>query len=155
MQTIYGMPRRTLRLDADMGAGYGYLVEGIGFEQAFQYLYGPFAVTLNWGIALRNYCAPDIAENCDLLTDSREARINLPLRVFPIPAQETIHIEGNLPTTGQMRLYNAQGQAVISTTVPAGEQLHNIDVSDLPKGAYFLHLQCGEALLSKKVLIGQ
>jgi len=152
VENIYGKPRRTFRLDADMGVGYGYLTEGIGFQQAFQYLYGPFNVTLDWGIELRNYCAPDIADNCELLTNAREEQNRLPVQVFPIPAREALYIEGTLPTAGQMRLYNAQGQEVLNRTVPAGEQLQTVDVSALPAGYYLLHLQCGEALFSEKLV---
>lgn len=138
-----------------MAASYGYLTEGIGFQQAFQFLYGPFTVTLNWGIAIRNYCAPDIAENCDLLTSSGEEQNRLPVKVFPTPAREVFYLEGTLPVAGRLRLYNAQGQQVLNRAVPAGEQVQTVDVSALPAGYYLLHLQCGEALFSEKLVIRQ
>ena len=57
------------------------------------------------------------------------------ISIYPNPANSLLHIEG---PDGTATVYDIQGRRVLSTTIVDGHSL--IDISDLPKGLYLLHV---------------
>jgi hypothetical protein len=76
------------------------------------------------------------------------------VRVWPIPANETIHVayEGN--NVRRIQLVNLMGQVVIDQiTDTPGE--YTLDVSRLPAGTYCLQVQTDNGLMTKNVVVAR
>jgi hypothetical protein len=66
------------------------------------------------------------------------------LKYYPNPATQTVTIEGDLLTSGDMgfALYNLLGERVkYQVQSHAGHFVQQLDISELPNGVYFLQLQ--------------
>ncbi|MEM6723920.1 MAG: T9SS type A sorting domain-containing protein [Bacteroidota bacterium] len=77
------------------------------------------------------------------------------LNIFPNPAQSQVRIRMSQafeqPT--QVRLFNTLGQVVLSTQIPARQGFTDLDVSNLPKGAYIIDLFDGVRQATQKLVI--
>ncbi len=74
------------------------------------------------------------------------------LSVFPQPAQNEVNIQYS-KAIDHVQLYNMMGQLAFSKT---GNNIKQIDVSNLPSGNYIIKLQAsGEKSISKHILIKQ
>jgi hypothetical protein len=71
-------------------------------------------------------------------------------KVYPNPARDRIYI-GLKDSTGKIRvtLLNRSGQRILETTS------NEIDVSNVPAGAYFLKIAVGPAVVRKKIIISR
>lgn len=76
--------------------------------------------------------------------------------IYPNPATNNFTIEFNLIDNKNVsiELKNILGQTIkeISTSLSPGKNSIEIDLSDLPKGVYFVQLQSNSKLYSKKVI---
>ena len=67
------------------------------------------------------------------------------LRLFPNPVGDVLHVSTNLEVAGQYELLDGLGRQLRQGAVPAGGQLIQIDMSDLPTGRYIVRMN-GEAV---------
>lgn len=76
------------------------------------------------------------------------------LKVYPNPTRDLIHVEleGNEVVEGQILLYDINGQPRISKTFNKKEKTAELSLSDLPKGMYYLRIQTGEQMYTRRVL---
>ncbi len=72
------------------------------------------------------------------------------VRVYPNPANAELFLE-NITADMNITLYDRTGRTVISKKADAN--LLRIDVSDIPKGMYFLHISTNDTVELKKVLV--
>ncbi|MFM7858865.1 MAG: T9SS type A sorting domain-containing protein [Flammeovirgaceae bacterium] len=73
------------------------------------------------------------------------------LRVFPNPAKETLSIKNEKLADFTAQLLGSNNGIVKSGSSNNGEL--NIDVNDLPKGLYFLHIYSGKETIQRQILI--
>ena len=83
------------------------------------------------------------------LADERD----LFVEIYPNPASDRINLVLE-NSEALIRLRDQNGKTVISKDIAAaGLQVHNINVSDLPKGVYFLSIRSAEKEAFRKVVI--
>jgi len=70
--------------------------------------------------------------------------------VFPNPAMNTLHIQSQ-QVFSSVVLHDALGKEVINTAID-NLRFANIDISNLPAGIYFAHLQHGNVTVKKKIV---
>ena len=75
--------------------------------------------------------------------------------LFPNPAQNEFFLKfENLPAeTVQVHLSNPQGQLVNTWQLKGDEQVHRLDISGLPPGAYLVKIQTEHSVFLHKLLI--
>ena len=70
------------------------------------------------------------------------------LRLYPNPVSQVLHLEGDFEN-GQVSLYDIVGRKVYQ-----GEYQHEISVSDLNDGLYFIHIVTAEGqVINQKFII--
>ncbi len=75
--------------------------------------------------------------------------------VYPNPAQSSIQVRYNMQESGEtasLSIFNATGQLVQTRSISnlKGEQLEQIDIHNLPQGAYFLKISSDQGVASAK-----
>jgi hypothetical protein len=72
----------------------------------------------------------------------------------PTNAGATLNLDNSRPGRYSLSLYNAVGQKIQQENLDLvqGVQSHWIDLSEQPKGIYFLQLSNGQQLLTRKIL---
>lgn len=75
--------------------------------------------------------------------------------LYPNPAQRNFHLQLPRPLeeNGQLALYDARGSMVLRERMPIGEQEKTVSVTELPKGLYFVRLQVGHQLVTRKLIV--
>jgi len=79
---------------------------------------------------------------------------NLNIKVYPVPAQESINIESADPTVmiHSLSMFNTIGQEVINS-----QKLNvlktNMDISHVPSGDYFIRIETNKGVLTRKINI--
>ncbi len=68
------------------------------------------------------------------------------LFIYPNPAKNILHVEGNLPSNSLLTIRNPLGQVIYNGEIGNGA----IDVSQLNKGLYFLSIQIGEEIKTSR-----
>ncbi|HEX8577673.1 MAG TPA: T9SS type A sorting domain-containing protein [Flavobacterium sp.] len=85
-----------------------------------------------------------------------EMTISTELKVYPNPATNQITLEFNINTSKDtfIEINNILGQSVKKTvnSFPIGVNMMEIDLSELPKGLYFIQLQNDNKISSKKII---
>ncbi len=85
---------------------------------------------------------------------------------IPENKKETFNVYPN-PTAGEVQLtfaeaisapatigiYNAQGQELLLTALPAGATGYNFSTEGFPKGMYFISIRMGEAVATQKIIV--
>jgi endo-1,4-beta-xylanase len=71
-----------------------------------------------------------------------------PLRIYPIPVENELTIEGLTPATGFIRLFDLQGRMVRSLAIQAPGGKMTVDLTGLPAGLYVV--QAGK--VARKVI---
>ncbi|MCF8366444.1 MAG: T9SS type A sorting domain-containing protein [Bacteroidales bacterium] len=76
------------------------------------------------------------------------------VKVYPNPAKDFINIKLE-KTIGNstIQLSDIMGKAVLRESLIRGEHYKNLDISNLARGIYFLHINVGTNLITKKVVI--
>jgi len=80
----------------------------------------------------------DIDEDCNGsdFTSSIQSLLFTYLKIYPNPATDFLYIEAGRLSSYSTSIYNTQGQSVIDL-----KNTTTIDVSNLTKGIYFLHIE--------------
>ncbi|GAB4277196.1 MAG: hypothetical protein Kow0068_00190 [Marinilabiliales bacterium] len=75
--------------------------------------------------------------------------------VYPNPAKDIINIEvNNLNNTTELSIYNTIGNVVFSKTIDNADRYRTkLDVSNLPRGLYFIQTYNGEDKYIKKMIL--
>ncbi len=77
--------------------------------------------------------------------------------IYPNPATKDINIELNIPNNEAVNisLFNNLGQQIQSNELGniSGSKTYKIDISDLPKGIYFVNIQIGSKKYSKPIQV--
>ena len=91
----------------------------------------------------------------DATVNTNELTIGNNLSLFPNPAKDNVQLLLQSPLDEQavVRVINAQGQAVLQTTLISGMQQKDLDTSKLPAGMYLIELQTANNQLSEKLVI--
>ncbi|MEM8524662.1 MAG: T9SS type A sorting domain-containing protein [Bacteroidota bacterium] len=81
-------------------------------------------------------------------------KIEQSLKIYPNPAFDVLHIALDVPKKASIRLYNVQGQLVLEQSTDQKEQ--EVDISHLPAGIYFCHIQTNDhQIQTKKIIISR
>ena len=88
-----------------------------------------------------------------------EFTTSLPIKVYPVPAQESVWIRYRATTAGAatIQLINTMGQPVLRTPcqVIPGENLIKVEVGKFSRGSYILTLIQGNQKLSHKLILSE
>ncbi len=74
------------------------------------------------------------------------------LDIYPVPASSVLTIESHDPLSGRIQLLDITGKTVLSRQVNKG-QMFTLDISDLAGGLYFLRINTGDKVMTKKVVV--
>jgi len=74
------------------------------------------------------------------------------LNVYPNPARSTLYIEADANIT-EIRMIDMLGQVVYSTAV--GDQRHELNVSSLDTGVYFIQLTTEKGVITHRVQVSR
>lgn len=79
---------------------------------------------------------------------------NLNIKVYPVPAQESVTIESGDPTISihSLSIFNTIGQEVISRK-KVNALKSNIDISNIPSGDYFIRIETNKGVNTRKINI--
>ena len=79
----------------------------------------------------------------------------LSLTYFPNPAKHFINLDfRQIPSSDlELNLFNVNGQLIQSEIIGAGSKNHQINLSNVPTGIYFLELSNGKEKFSKRIKI--
>ena len=86
-------------------------------------------------------CSNDVVETVEI-----EA---LDFAIYPNPASTTVQISGLIGT--ELAIYSVQGQLMQQETM--GQHTISMDVSELPRGMYFVQAQLNHQRSTKKLII--
>ncbi|PHN07343.1 reprolysin-like metallopeptidase [Flavilitoribacter nigricans] len=75
--------------------------------------------------------------------------------LYPNPARSSFRLQlpGPLEQAAQVSLFDARGSQVQRSLMSVGEQEQLIQVGDLPRGLYFVRLQIGASVLTRRVIV--
>jgi len=92
----------------------------------------------------------------DLVTTVEEKNSEVALIISPNPFTNTTNLEFEMQKPGkiELKIYNQLGELVetIQTNTQAGKQIITWDANDLPSGVYFIRLQIGNELITRKMI---
>ena len=97
-------------------------------------------ISVNWIIGGSLSDIPvNALSNLNSVREEQLTESALSLKVYPVPATDFINIEITPVDTGRLilELYNNSGVKVLNRTV-ASQPLLQVNISDIPSGAYFL-----------------
>jgi hypothetical protein len=131
--------------------------------------YGQKTVCFSYSIAhledsagSRDLLMARIAEFFELLSVDVDEPVptinNVSMEIYPNPVSEISNIQYTIHNTQLVRvgLYDINGQEVqrlVNETKVQGQHSIQLDVSELPSGIYFIRLNTGSDIISKKVLV--
>lgn len=133
-------------------------VEGVCFAENRRLLVSNERVTVGpLTVPQRLYAAErgPLAAAPAVITAAAAAGPRAGLRVFPIPAAHTLHIERARVGPGALALtlLDLRGRAVATDQLPAGAPAGAINVAGLAPGAYVLRAQGAAGVVSQKIMV--
>lgn len=80
---------------------------------------------------------------------------NFNIEIYPNPTNDQLHLDfGAIINEGMIvKIQNSIGEIIKEITIPAGEQNYIIDTSLLSQGVYFVKVQFGKSIQTKKIII--
>ncbi len=129
--------------DSVYGSFYRYLKEGV-YDLAVS-AEGFVSDTVR-GVALFDYQRTDLLVALDsLVTGDRGVALQQAFVCFPNPATEVLHLRGSLPFAAETHLevFAVSGAQVHAGVLPAGAQIHRIDISGIEQGVYVMRIRNG------------
>jgi hypothetical protein len=76
---------------------------------------------------------------------------NSPLSIFPNPTSGLLHVNATKTEMKSIRISDTQGRSVVSKSFSSIASV-TLDVKELPAGVYFLSVQTGDGIYSKKII---
>lgn len=117
-------------------------------------------ISINRNTAPRGLIATDLMSfiNQSVLTSTADfEKDEFELTVFPNPAHHTINLKFNSSEKSRIEIsiYNQSGKAVRENFkyTAAENNTCSIDVSDLPAGIYYIHLNMDDKIISRKIVL--
>ncbi len=92
-----------------------------------------------WGMNTPAFFSLDQVISDELFASVSENE-NFSVNVFPNPAVNQLNIQGDFENETILNIYNLQGQKIMTDIIGQGNQIKNIDVSDLSSGYYTIQL---------------
>ncbi len=114
--------------------------------------------TVNYGNGLSNTVRAEgrgtiVQPDASVKTEDLVLRPNV-LQVFPNPAKENIHIIVPMDNEkGQYKITDLQGRVISVGNIAQGENAHQIPVTNMNSGIYFIELIQQNTLYTGKVII--
>lgn len=116
------------------------IIEGANEQSYHTYEAGNYAVIISDG-------------DCKIKSDCYELRLEdlaeLPLMLYPNPAQNSIVIEGTTDDLSSISIYNVLGQQMPTKSLEQTSQKISIDISSYESGLYFVKSNQGDLKFSK------
>lgn len=140
--------------DASVG-GEGWSIDDF---HIFDGLFYDTEATVNYGNGLSNTVRAEgrgtiVQPDASVKTEDLVLRPNV-LQVFPNPAKENIHIIVPMDNEkGQYKITDLQGRVVSVGNIAQGENAHQIPVTNMNSGIYFIELIQQNTLYTGKVII--
>lgn len=75
------------------------------------------------------------------------------INMFPVPAENTLHLENNLLKGSEIKVLNSVGAIMDVTIVNNGDGTIDIDLSGLPNGYYFIQVEKNNQIIGGKSFI--
>ena len=97
-----------------------------------------------------NYCARTIAFFDSLCVDEITSVVNElvnPVKIFPNPVKDRIHIEYDNSLNAVIYLANASGQILESQ-----QNISHLDITSLPNGVYYLTIRTPQWIITRKLI---
>jgi len=92
---------------------------------------------------------PNIVHGINDLTSAQKS-----VNIYPNPASKTINVEFiEKPFDNKIEIYNAFGHLRKTSEIDVNKNVHTIDISSLPSGAYFIYVKTKTGLEINKVII--
>ncbi len=146
-------------IDSHMGNS-----EGIPMQYDFRDVYG--SVLVDWfeleedqvrNLLYQDFTRLPILEPCENITNSEEVEeLELAVDTFPNPCREGFTLSFQCQRAHiRITLFDSVGAVVrqlADKTLPQGRHRLQVDLSRLPAGAYFVRLQMGQKVQTKRVL---
>ena len=100
------------------------------------------------------YSTDDLLLNVEALTGMDDLENNTICSLYPNPStnQITLELSEAIKETTAIQIKNTLGQIIKTIPLTKGNKQLEIDVSDLPKGFYFVQMQSGNRMVSKKFI---
>lgn len=130
-------------LTTDLQA-YQYRDQGVRFISA-TYLYRLKVVDIDGAFTYSHQVELDLS-----------AQISGPeLRVYPVPAENILHIDSKLvgSNEGSLKILNMIGQSMLHQTIDEAWDQKEISVRGWPQGIYIIQLESGGQIKTEKVLV--
>ena len=106
--------------------------------------------TGQFGLNTPAYVCVDNIITLNRTTAAQDHNPALSVRIFPNPTIDQVTVRWNEDTNGQLRLFNANGQALRQSALVYGN--NTVDMNDLPRGSYFLRLETEGGWMSKQLI---
>ena len=74
------------------------------------------------------------------------------ITIYPVPAESVVHIESGQEMNGMIRFMDISGKTVMETTVDKTTS-KAIDISGLRSGVYFIRIESGDQVNTRKLII--
>ncbi len=138
--------------------------EGIPMQYDFRDVYG--SILVDWfeleeeqvrSLLYQDFVRLPILEPCENITNTDDwEELNLEVETFPNPCYEGFTLSFQIPQTHlRITLFDSLGAVVrqlADKTLPPGRHRQEVDLNRLPAGAYFVRLQMGQKVQTKRVL---
>lgn len=85
-----------------------------------------------------------------------ENLLNSNILIYPNPSNGKFQLQNNssgIEKSYDMEIYNSHGKMIYETLFSKKLNLNKIDISEFPKGIYFLRLNVGDAICNRKIII--
>ena len=91
------------------------------------------------------------------IEESQIANSNLQIMCYPNPFSDELTITWNLPGSAytKIEIWNSTGEKIkelFSKLLSEGKHVYNWKLNDLPSGIYFIRLQIGNEIITKKII---
>lgn len=154
-QETFGFPSPRLQRSS-LGVAYPYVVEGVLQINTANLGNDRYYYFYNWKVQKQdNICISDRQELTFFILDAEDQQVHTtPLRLYPNPAAQSVMVE--LPESRlqdyQLRLLNAQGQAVQEQQLKAVSNQYQLSLSGLAPGLYVVVLENVQGVYTGRII---
>ena len=75
------------------------------------------------------------------------------INLYPNPSEGNLFISFPSLNSFEIRIFSVTGNLLFNEIIHAGLKIHQLDLSDFSAGLYFLSLNNGESIFTKKIII--